>query len=709
MIIHSMTASFGKLKGETLTLQPGLNVISGENEWGKSTWCAFLLAMLYGLETRIKSTKTTLAPKERYAPWTGSAMSGKLEISWQGKDITIERSSKGRTPMGEFRAYETASGLAVPELTAENCGLTLLGVERDVFVRAGFIRQSDLPVAGSEALRARLTALVTTGDDTGDAKRLAEKLKELKNKCKYNKSGLLPQAQAQLAQLEEKLQEYDALESRCAEVSARLQEAESFAKRLENHLRVLENAQAEQDARQVAQARRALEKANREKERLEEFCRELPTRQEAQKRLRELSDYVAAWDAAIKGKNALEIEPEKVECLPAFRGLSAKEAQVKAETDAAAYRDSVGKFALLLCILGVLVVAGGGALALLVHLTVPGLALCGVGAVLLGGALLCSGKGKGKLEELGKGYGTSDWKQWPELADRYAAQQMEYEAAFESWNRRKTALENRLQELTAQKETLCEGRELGEMESLCRQVLDSWDRLDAAALQALQAQEHLNTLLSMARAATQTGADDLNLTWEQTQSNLKKTREDLANLRHDLGVCKGRMESLGQKDSLQRQLEEIEARVAKLQNTYDALTLAQETLTEATQILQRRFAPRISDLAGGYMEELTQGRYSRITLTEDLTVLACAQDETVVREALWRSDGTMDQLYLSLRLALSEVLTPDAPLVLDDALVRFDDRRLRAAVKVLGKQNKQILLFTCQSREKKALEEIRRS
>ena len=61
----------------------------------------------------------------------------------------------------------------------------------------------------------------------------------------------------------------------------------------------------------------------------------------------------------------------------------------------------------------------------------------------------------------------------------------------------------------------------------------------------------------------------------------------------------------------------------------------------------------------------------------------------------------MDQLYFALRLAVAEELTPDAPLILDDALVRFDDRRLKNAMVVLGDaaQSKQVILFTCQSRE----------
>lgn len=192
MRIYSMTATFGKLDHQTLTLKPGLNIIEAPNEWGKSTWCAFLVAMLYGLDTRAKSTKSILADKERYQPWSGSPMAGRLDLDWNGRKITIERRTKGRTLFGEFRAYETDSGLDVPELTAANCGQLLLGVEKNVFTRAGFLRLSDLPVTQDETLRRRLNALVTTGDESGASEALAQKLRDLKNRCRHNRTGLLP-------------------------------------------------------------------------------------------------------------------------------------------------------------------------------------------------------------------------------------------------------------------------------------------------------------------------------------------------------------------------------------------------------------------------------------------------------------------------------------------------------------------------------------
>ena len=69
--------------------------------------------------------------------------------------------------------------------------------------------------------------------------------------------------------------------------------------------------------------------------------------------------------------------------------------------------------------------------------------------------------------------------------------------------------------------------------------------------------------------------------------------------------------------------------------------------------------------------------------------------------AMSRGLGAQD----ALRLAVAEELTPNAPLVLDDALVRFDDRRLASALKVLQESasTKQVILFTCQTREKAIL------
>ena len=120
------------------------------------------------------------------------------------------------------------------------------------------------------------------------------------------------------------------------------------------------------------------------------------------------------------------------------------------------------------------------------------------------------------------------------------------------------------------------------------------------------------------------------------------------------------------------------------------------------QELQRRFAPRITRRAGAYLSRLTGGAYDRISINEDMTVLAARSSETSLRTAQWRSEGTGDQMYLALRLAVWEELSPDSPLVLDDALIRFDQTRMERALDLLRElgKNQQIILFSCQEREK---------
>ena len=174
-----------------------------------------------------------------------------------------------------------------------------------------------------------------------------------------------------------------------------------------------------------------------------------------------------------------------------------------------------------------------------------------------------------------------------------------------------------------------------------------------------------------------------------------------AQLQQQLGQLQGQMQMCGSKQTITQQLQQLDGRIAQLEMTYNALTLAQSTLTQAAQVLQRRFAPQITKRTQELFCKLTGQRYDRLTLASDLSVDVGAKGEDTLHSMLWRSDGTTDQLYLALRLAVAEALTPDAPIILDDALVRFDDVRLAQAMQILKETatDKQVLLFTCQNRE----------
>ena len=620
MKIISMTATFGKLDNETLHLQEGLNVLTAPNEWGKSTWCAFLCAMLYGIDTRERSRADQLADKEKYMPWSGKPMEGSIRLLHEGRDITIQRRTRGRVPMGEFLAWETETGLTIRELTADNCGQVLLGVEKSVFQRTGFLRFTDLPVKADDALRRRLNALVTTGDESGSADRLGQKLKELKNRCRHNHTGLIPECQAQIRDTQQKLWEvqdlqkqHDLLQDQQDEQSARLEA-------LENHREHLDWQDVQSDSQRIEDARTAVRTAVLLEKALEERFTEKPDRAGVEAKLRQ-------------GQARLEEVELYVEEPP---------------------DGSVG--ILLTAMLGAMLFV----MALLMtdrRLLLPCLLVAF--ALLFASALLY---GKQRRQRL-----------W--------------------YNIEKTRRQGKYDELV--------------------KFLDSWrgqlkllEELERARENTSRAQTHLQDLEAMGRTArAPQDPDALTLSREETMRAIGEVNVQLERSRTRRAQLQGQLERLPDEEQLQRKLAQCRHRLVELEKTSQAIGYAQNALEEAMQELQRRFAPRITRRAGDLLGRLTGGAYDRISIGEDLSILAARRSEGGLRAVQWRSEGTMDQMYLALRLAVWEELSPNSPLVLDDALIRFDQSRMEQALDVLSALGKtqQIILFTCQNREKEYL------
>ena len=707
MRIYRMTATFGKLEHETLTLEPGLNVIEAPNEWGKTTWCTFLVTMLYGLDTRAKTTKTALADKEKYMPWSGSPMAGRIDLHWNGRDITIERSTKGRSPMGVFRAYETVSGLAVPELTAANCGLMLLGVEQSVFRRTGFVRQSDMPVTQDDALRRRLNALVTTGDESGDSDKLAAELKDLKNKCRYNRSGLLPQAEAQHKELEDKITELETLESHCRNLKERIAEVRSWGRVLENHRDALLYAAAEEDAVRVAEVRDLRDRAEHEMTALEQVCSKQPSRADVERKVKTIEAFREELAACQMEEAEMHRHPEPPVPPEQFRGLTLEQAETMVGTDVKNYElltrtkpymvfNVIACVALILCVLAVVMKEYAIA------------AVLGVAAMIL---LMIGNRKKQDRQqlaaELEKKYGTKFPEAWELLLENYRQEKMTFDQALQDYRAVRGDLDIRKTFLQKQRESLFGGQFPETVLEVWKKMEKNWDAYDAACQEFRRTEAYLQTLQSMAKTGVKPPAmeDILDYPAGETQKLLEEAYSEQQRLQHRLAQYQGRMEMLGDASDLHTQLQAVEQRIGKLEETYAAVTLALETLAQARQALQRKFAPRISQRAQELLSRMTAGRYDRLSLNEDLSLLAGAGQEETLHEILWRSDGTVDQLYLALRLAVAEELMPKAPLILDDALVRFDDMRLKAALEILQEEagQKQVILFTCQSREKELL------
>lgn len=708
MKILSMTATFGKLSQQTLSLEPGLNIIEAPNEWGKSTWCAFLMAMLYGIDTGSRTKTGFLADKEHYAPWSGEPMSGSMDILWHGREITLQRQNKGRTPLGEIKAFETNTGLPVPELETAAPGQVLLGVERSVFARAGFLRLSEMPVTEDESLRRRLNELVTTGDESGASDDLAQKLKDLKNACRFNKKGKLPELENQQAELDRKLQQLQTLQYQVSAITEQRIQLQQQTRLLENHKQALQYNEHLQYAQKLAAAQVSRDGAEQGVKLAQQACEALPSPEEIRQDLAALQQLRETRDALHTKAQLLPPLPQEPITPEMFRGKDPETVVQDAALDKKVLQQLQTDLKK-----PVPYIVGGACLALGVLLlilfrSIP--VLVGAAMVLLAGVgAVFSGVGKQKklkkqIAELCDRYRGIPADRWEAVAAEFANAQREYAQKINTRQQELADINRLLDENTAAISQLTGGEGLAQFEECCRQNLLSYSHLQEQQHRFQQAEE---VLLALSGAGKQVAPpqfeDTLGDSLQETDRKLAENTAQRQLLHQRLGQCQGQMETLGQEEYLQAQKEQVQARIRTLELYYRALTRAQEALLQATQELQRRFAPRISQRAQELFARLTGQRYQRLSLGQDLSVEAGAQGENTLRGTLWRSDGTVDQLYLALRLAVAEELTPEAPLVLDDALVRFDDVRLQSALEILREEadTKQVILFTCQGREKR--------
>ena len=139
--------------------------------------------------------------------------------------------------------------------------------------------------------------------------------------------------------------------------------------------------------------------------------------------------------------------------------------------------------------------------------------------------------------------------------------------------------------------------------------------------------------------------------------------------------------------------------------------LMKDTIETIAIDIQNNFAPLLNDEMSQVVTRVSQGKYTNIKVNPDmvLTVYDEKHHRTIPVERL--SAGTIDQMYFGLRLGISEVLTEGKklPLILDDTFVQYDNQRLAQVMDLLEGQERQVLLFTCHTREQEVLEDKERA
>jgi hypothetical protein len=630
--------------------------------------------------------------------------------------------------MGVFQAVYTGTEEPVPGLTGDTVGELLTGVGREVFERSAFLGQGAMAVTGSAELERRISAMVSSGQEDVSFSEAQRRLRDWRNRRRSNqKNGLIPRLEEEQADLTATLERLEGAVRLSNQARAEIAKLEAERSQLENQIRTEQNqalTQARERYEKVKterdQAQAALDGVRRERQR-----RGTPPDREALRGIQGELSYLNTLDANIRQarKSCEELEIPSLDIPhPVFRGMEPAAAKERGETDAERVREltedlkrglpmghrllAAGVF---LCAIAAVVLID---LLLGVRPTLFG-AVCG-GAFVVLAAVVVWGKAvqrktAARVRRLLETYGAQE-------ADEILRQAQDYADRWETASKARTEAAVRavtLERLEAERAELTE-RLLDSVHPFAPEVTDLFGVSAAVSLALNLEEKERAALLRLDSAekvlrATVEPSEGVRLSGDGAAAErLRAVNRALSQWNERLAMAQGEQNTLGDPAALQARLEEVEAQLKRRREELAAITAAMDALNEANAQLQERLSPALNRRAGAILSRLTGGAYDQVSLTREFEALARGQGDVTPRKLLELSKGTADQIYLAVRFAVCELaLSGDdpAPLILDDALVAFDDHRLSLALDLLQdlSAQRQILLFTCQSREREAL------
>lgn len=750
MKIRKMNATFGKLSRRTLELGDGLNIVTGGNEAGKSTWCGFIRAMLFGINTREQSKSSFLADKEKFRPWSGEPMHGRMEVEWTGRRIAIEREAGRAGPFQNSTVTDMETGLAVPELAEP--GEALTGVKREVFERSAFIGQAGLRVDNDKSgeLERRIVSLAGTGEEEISYTQVVKRLEKWKRRRRYHNRGEAPELETREAELRRTLdslrEDARALTAKRAQIEKLREDERVYGGQAEvwKSLRAWEQIHMSQDAEmQLDAAERACQSAE-QAARFAEFLPDAEFLQNLQQAYEHTVDsernYTISIETARKTEEELAQEKNKLAEYGPLAGLRAGDAERTAaeavQSVRTAQEEAFGRRWLPWFLLSFLAGAAAGAALwflspALLELTFPlRIALAvGAGAVILAAGALAGGWSVRRRirenQEIAAGilreYQVSSPEEILERAAASRVQLERVEQAAETAAAAKNGVDRaEIARREAQKiltDTLCElDPEATEQDApkLLEQVrsrLNAVREAEAvretarARAEAVRSGRNMDAFLAQAEAVAP-GTPKPEYSEQELTSKLAYIRDTLHELELDCSALQARINHMGGQGDLQEQLEETRHELARKRAEEEALACALEELAQAEGELRRKFAPALEKRAGEIFERLTGGRFRLVDIQNaQMDVTVREEAAAPARRVLELSQGTVDELYLAMRLALCECLSSgqqaSPPVILDDALVNFDDERMGRALDFLEElsHSRQVILFSCQGRE----------
>ncbi len=618
MIIKEIQlTNFGKFNHKNVSLEPGLNIIYGENEAGKTTIHTFIRGMLFGIEKqRGKASGRDVYSK--YEPWENpSNYQGIMRIENDGTNYRIERNFNREHRL--FRVINEDEGI---ELTEEQIEELFAGLDESCYYNTISISQ-----LGSVTDKELEVILKNYAANLGATKSMEIDIKEAFSDLDIQKKKIIT---------ENKIGEEDIIKKSVKLTTEQLEITER-----EQHKIISSIEQKKENVNHLLEKKKELSALD--KKRLEELAKQ----NERKDKL--YQDAISYTNEVEKYSNQLEqIKNHKKELESSLleKGIDSHET-MEALMDKIMNKSNMPVTFVILA-LAFVGAAIGFVVGNLQFITIKEYymrpAICmGIAFILFVLAIIryCFKKKhkKRKFETLKELRLTSDKLEAAKHEEIYVRRQLET---------KQEAL-NQTQEIIKQEENT---------------QVSSDDYSDE--IREIEAQERtLNDGVSKAQFALEQK--------KENEIELEKRIEEL-----------------------KRRLENIK----KAKEEIHAIEEAKRNIEEIANEIRSSFGKRLNKQASYYMSKITNGKYDNITIDERLNITINNKKSLIPSSRL--SKGTIEQVYMALRLAAADIIfeKDKKPILLDDAFVMYDNKRMGNTLKFMAESMEQVVLFSCHTREK---------
>ncbi|MDO5559456.1 MAG: AAA family ATPase [Oscillospiraceae bacterium] len=229
--------NFGKLKNFRFDLKPGLNMIYGENEAGKTTIMNFIKMMFYGSSS--KSSDIYKNIRKRYQPWDGGPMGGFIEFNFLNTNYRIEREFGSSNVSDTVKLWNLDTGCEEQISCKYDVGEQFFGLGCGAFERSVFIGSDSSVIKDTgkeDEITKRLMNFATSCDETVSYEIVRKRLKKAHEelKSKGGKNGSIDKLSVLLSDKTQQLAETDDLEEKKSKDELKYRElVNQYEKKLE--------------------------------------------------------------------------------------------------------------------------------------------------------------------------------------------------------------------------------------------------------------------------------------------------------------------------------------------------------------------------------------------------------------------------------------------------------------------------------------------